>query len=199
MTQTMNNTLQYYNTHAADFTQDTQSTDMSEKYAPFLSRISSGGHILDLGCGAGRDTKAFLEMGYRVTAVDGSEELCRIASAFTGQMVHQMLFADMAWQKEFDGVWACSSLLHCSLEELPDILRKVSDSLKANGVLYVSFKYGDYAGWRNGRYFTNLTEQTLGELLEQIPSLRLAETSVTGDVRPGREQELWLNAIVEKI
>ncbi|MBO4949223.1 MAG: class I SAM-dependent methyltransferase, partial [Peptococcaceae bacterium] len=60
----MNNTIQYYNTHAADFTQDTQSTDMSEKYAPFLSRISSGGHILDLGCGAGRDTKAFLEMGY---------------------------------------------------------------------------------------------------------------------------------------
>jgi len=198
-TNIMNNTLQYYNTHAVDFTQDTQSTDMSEKYAPFLSRIPSGGHILDLGCGAGRDTKAFLEMGYRVTAVDGSEELCRIASAFTGQMVHQMLFADMAWHKEFDGVWACSSLLHCSLEELPDILQKVSDSLKANGVLYVSFKYGDYAGWRNGRYFTNLTEQTLGKLLEQIPSLRLAETSVTGDVRPGREQELWLNAIVEKI
>ncbi|MBP3341343.1 MAG: SAM-dependent methyltransferase, partial [Peptococcaceae bacterium] len=80
-----------------------------------------------------------------------------------------------------------------------DILQKVSDSLKANGVLYVSFKYGDYAGWRNGRYFTNLTEQTLGELLERIPSLRLVETSVTGDVRPGREQELWLNAIVEKI
>ena len=195
----MNNTLQYYNEHAADFTQDTQMTDMREKYAPFFSRISPGGHILDLGCGAGRDTKAFLEMGYRVTAVDGSEKLCRIASAFTGQEVQQMLFQDIAWQNAFDGVWACSSLLHCTLDDLPDILQKVSDSLKPGGTLYVSFKYGDFSGWRNGRYFTNLTEETLAALLKKIPSLHLAETSVSGDVRPGREQELWLNAIVEKI
>jgi len=48
----MNETLNYYNTHAADFTQDTQSTDMSEKYAPFLRCIPSGKHILDLGCSA---------------------------------------------------------------------------------------------------------------------------------------------------
>lgn len=194
----MNDTLQYYNTHAAEFTQDTQTSDMQENYVPFLRRIAPGGHILDLGCGAGRDSAQFLAKGYQVTAVDGSEALCRVAEAFIGQEVHCMLFEDIAWQNAFDGVWACSSLLHCTYAELPGILQKTADSLKPNGVLYVSFKYGAFEGMRNGRYFTNLTEARLAALLEHVPSLRLVETAISGDVRPGREQEQWLNAIMEK-
>lgn len=195
----MNETLQYYNEHAADFTADTQQSDMSERYVPFLSRVKAGGHILDLGCGAGRDSAQFLQRGYQVTAVDGSEELCRIAEAFIGQNVHHMYFQDIVWQKQFDGVWACSSLLHCTMDELPEILQKVSDSLKKNGILYLSFKYGDFSGMRNGRYFTNLTEDSLKALLEKTPSLQLVEISINGDVRPGREQEMWLSAIIEKV
>ena len=195
----MNETLQYYNEHAADFTADTQQSDMSERYVSFLSRVKVGGHILDLGCGAGRDSAQFLKRGYQVTAVDGSEELCRIAENFIGQKVYHMYFQDITWQKQFDGVWACSSLLHCTIEELPDILQKVSDSLKENGILYLSFKYGDFSGMRNGRYFTNLTEKSLNILLSKIPSLQLVETSINGDVRLGREQEMWLSAIIEKV
>ena len=194
----MNDTLQYYNEHAAEFVQDTQNSDMHEKYEPFLSCVVLGGHILDLGCGSGRDSAEFIKRGYQVTAMDGSEQLCRIAEAYIGQQVHHMYFQDIGWQNAFDGVWACASLLHCTIAELPEILQKVSDSLKDNGVLYISFKYGDFAGWRNGRYFTNLTEDSLKALLETVPTLHLTQTSVTGDVRPGRQNELWLNAIVEK-
>ena len=196
--QPMNNTLQYYNEHADSFTADTQTSDMTERYAPFLSRVKPGGHILDLGCGSGRDSAQFLARGYKVTSVDGSEELCRIAEAHTGQKVYHMLFDEIIWQNQFDGVWACASLLHCTMEDLPGILQKVSDSLKPGGVLYLSFKYGDFAGWRNGRYFTNLTEQTLQKLINTVPELHLETMWITGDVRPGREHELWLNAIARK-
>lgn len=41
---------------------------------------SSNAHIIDLGCGSGRDSKAFINKGYKVTAVDGSKELAKIAS-----------------------------------------------------------------------------------------------------------------------
>ena len=194
----LNNTLQYYNEHADCFTADTQTSDMTEKYAPFLSRVKPGGHILDLGCGSGRDSAQFLARGYQVTSMDGSAELCRIAEAYTGHKVHNILFDEIAWQNEFDGVWACASLLHCTMDELPGVLQKVSRSLKSDGVLYVSFKYGDFAGWRNGRYFTNLTEAALQKLIDMAPELRIIEVYKTGDVRPGREHELWLNAIVEK-
>ena len=196
--QPMNNTLQYYNEHADSFTADTQTSDMTERYAPFLSRVKPGGHILDLGCGSGRDSAQFLARGYNVTSVDGSEKLCRIAETHTGQKVHHMLFDEIPWQNEFDGVWACASLLHCTADELPDILQKVSDSLKPGGVLYLSFKYGDFAGWRNGRYFTNLTEQTLQKLINTVPKLHLETMWTTGDVRPGREHEMWLNIIAGK-
>ena len=195
----MNETLDYYNTYASEFTADTQNCDMTEKYMPFLDRVKAGGHILDLGCGSGRDSYQFMQRGYQVTAMDGSEALCRVASELTGLPVHHMLFQDIAWQNEFDGIWACSSLLHCYKDELPTVLQKVADSLKLGGTLYVSFKYGDFEGSRNGRYFTNLTEDTLAKLLQEIPELRILETAVTGDVRPGREHELWLNVIIEKI
>ena len=194
----MNNTLQYYNEHAESFTADTQTSDMTEKYAPFLSRVKPGGHILDLGCGSGRDSAKFLQMGYTVTSVDGSEELCRIAEAHTGQTVHYMLFDEIPWQNQFDGVWACASLLHCTMEELPHVLQKVANSLKAGGVLYLSFKYGDFEGMRNGRYFTNLTEESLQKLIADMPELSIEKMYQTGDVRPGREHELWLNAITIK-
>lgn len=194
----MNNTLQYYNEHAELFTADTQSSDMTEKYAPFLNRLSDGAHIMDLGCGSGRDSAKFLQMGYTVTSVDGSEELCRIAEAHTGQTVHYMLFDEIPWQNQFDGVWACASLLHCTMEELPHVLQKVANSLKAGGVLYLSFKYGDFEGMRNGRYFTNLTEESLQKLIADMPELSIEKMYQTGDVRPGREHELWLNAITIK-
>jgi SAM-dependent methyltransferase len=67
----MNDTLQYYNEHAAEFVQDTQNSDMHEKYEPFLSRVVLGGHILDLGCGSGRDSAEFIKRGYQVTVLTG--------------------------------------------------------------------------------------------------------------------------------
>jgi 2-polyprenyl-3-methyl-5-hydroxy-6-metoxy-1,4-benzoquinol methylase len=68
---------------------------MHEARQCFLQRLAPGASILDFGCGSGRDTKAFLELGYRVDAVDGSSELCRMASEYSGISVKQMLFQDL--------------------------------------------------------------------------------------------------------
>ena len=66
--------------------------------------------ILDFGCGSGRDTKYFLEQGYNVDAVDGSKELCKLASEYTGIKVKHMLFRELAEVDRYDGIWACSSI-----------------------------------------------------------------------------------------
>lgn len=68
--------------------------------------------FLTLGCGAGRDTKYFLSRGYQVDAVDGSEQLCRIASEYTEIKVRQMLFQELDEKEKYDGIWACASILH---------------------------------------------------------------------------------------
>ena len=73
-------TIDYYNNNAVKFATGTINVDMSTIQNKFLAYLKEGGRILDLGCGAGRDTKYFLSQGYDVEAVDGSEELCKMAS-----------------------------------------------------------------------------------------------------------------------
>ena len=191
-------TLDYYNEKARAFCEDTQDVEFSAFQRAFTSHLPSGGRILDFGCGSGRDSKAFLNAGYQVTALDGSEELCRIASEFIGQPVLCSTFQDYVPDGEFDGIWACASLLHLPSEDLVAVMSRLAGSLRLGGCFYVSFKYGDFRGMRNGRFFQDMTEESLGELLTSIPELDVVSTKITGDVRPGREKELWLNVLLKK-
>lgn len=97
-----------------------------------------------------------------------------------------MMFQDLDEVEKYDGIWACASILHVKKAELPSVLRKMSVATKSNGIIYVSFKYGDFEGERNGRYFTDMTVDSMAQLLEMIPELRIEKQWITGDVRAGR-------------
>lgn len=105
------------------------STTVSVNFKPVQDKFIhalNGPKVLDFGCGSGRDTKYFLESGLQVTAVDGSEEMCRYASEFTGIQVQNMLFQDLDAQNQYDGIWACSSILHLPKSELHMVLSKMA-------------------------------------------------------------------------
>lgn len=114
----MDSTLKYYNQNADQFVQGTLSVDFKQTQDRFLAKLPAGAYSLDFGCGSGRDTKYFLENGYQVDAADGSEELCKIASDYTGIKVKQMLFEELCDVDKYDGIWACSSILHLSKDTL---------------------------------------------------------------------------------
>ena len=59
------NTLKYYNENAEHYCESTINGDMKEDYDKFLSILPSKAHILDFGCGSGRDSKYFLDNGYK--------------------------------------------------------------------------------------------------------------------------------------
>ena len=191
-------TLQYYNQNAGSFVSGTVHADLTDTLNRFLSRLEPGAAILDFGCGSGRDIKYFLEHGYQVEAIDGSEELCKIASAYTGIPVRQMYFQDLDVREQYDGIWACSSLLHLSYGELDEVLYRIEKALKPQGILYMSFKHGVFEGERNGRYFLDFTEEKLEQLLKKHTSLQQLRNFLTEDVRPDRE-ERWLNLFLKKI
>ena len=113
----VDDTLSYYNSKAKDFVSGTVDVAFTDIQDIFLEYIPVGGRILDFGCGSGRDTKYFLSKGYDVAATDGSEELCKIASEYAGVQVKQMLFEELNAIEEYDGIWACSSILHLNLCE----------------------------------------------------------------------------------
>lgn len=194
----MEKTIDYYNENAKSFIDGTISVDFSQIQNVFLELLPNNAHILDFGCGSGRDTKYFLDRGYQVDAMDGSMELCKAASEYTGIRVKQMLFQKLAEVEKYDGIWACASILHVKKEELSDIIRKMSLATKENGIIYISFKYGDYEGERNGRYFTDMTENSMKEMLADFPELEVEKQWITGDVRDGRGNERWLNMILRK-
>ncbi len=192
-------TLSYYNNNAGQFVSGTVDVEFQETQERFLKYLDRGSRILDLGCGSGRDTKYFLDRGYQAAATDGSEELCRIASDYTGIPVACRLFQELDEIQEYHGIWACSSILHLNRAELADVMGKIRIALRPGGVLYTSFKYGESEGLRGGRYFTDMTEKTLETLLVEVPGYEVRELWVTPDVRPGRETEFWLNVILQRV
>ena len=196
--ETVDKTLEYYQKNADLFVEGTVSVDMHDAQMRFLRMLLPHAYILDFGCGSGRDAKAFLDQGYQVDAVDGSPELCCMASELIGKPVKQMLFDDLSVSNQYDGIWACASILHLPRRNLVDVLPKISNALKTDGVLYASFKYGSYEGMRDGRYFTDFTEESLGDLMDEVPSLLIVDTWITDDVRPERE-ERWINTLARRI
>ena len=194
----MDKTLNYYNENAQSFASGTVSVEFTEMQDRFLEKLDPGAYILDFGCGAGRDTKYFLSQGYRVDAIDGSEQLCQIASDHTGIKVRQMLFQELEVNEKYNGIWACASILHLPKKELKEVLKKMLTALKTDGWIYTSFKYGEYEENRNGRYFTDFTIDTFTDFVQGIHNLRIEEHWITGDVRLGRGEEKWLNLILQK-
>ena len=191
-------TLEYYNSKAKDFVSGTVDVAFTEIQDIFLEYIPVGGRILDFGCGSGRDTKYFTSKGYDVDAIDGSEELCKIASEYTGIQVKQMLFEELNEVELYDGVWACASILHVEKKQLPEILKKIATATKKGGIVYTSFKYGDFEGIRNGRFFTYLTEESFKELFRKVPELAIEKLWISADVRAERGEERWLNIVLRK-
>lgn len=193
-----NYTIDYYNKNAEDFYTGTVDADMSEMYSHFEKYLKEGDTLLDCGCGSGRDSRYFLSKGFDVYAIDASEEMCRKAEALTGRTVKCMRFDEIKETEKYDGIWACASLLHEEKEKLPEVIGKLIKALKKGGSLYMSFKYGDFTGERNGRYFVNMTEKDIEAILKEYAEAELTESWITRDVREGRADEKWINVIVRR-
>ena len=190
--------VDYYNQNASAFFAQTAHADMSEGQQRFLKHVPAGGRILDAGCGSGRDAKAFASKGYEVEGFDASAEMVRLASEFTGLRIRHMTFDQMGWSEHFDGVWASASLLHVSRAELPYVAQRFQRALKQGGAWYVSFKHGTEEREKDGRRFTDMTDIILREDLVANTSLEIVDIWVSEDVRPGRADELWLNAVLRR-
>lgn len=191
-------TIEYYNKYASQIFEDTVDQDMEELRQKFLKYLEEGDTILDLGCGSGRDSLAFYELGYDVTPLDASEEMCKLAEIHTGLEVLQMQYEDMEFDEVFDGIWGCGALIHVPEKELDEVLERIIDALCPKGILYLSFREGDFEGFQGKRYFCDYTEDRLERILEETDRLEVKKIWVTDDVR--RDSDVrWVNVLAKKI
>ncbi|MFA5447571.1 MAG: class I SAM-dependent methyltransferase [Sphaerochaeta sp.] len=190
--------MSYYDEHADAYIQGTASVDMGGQYDLFLPLLKGGASILDAGCGSGRDSRIFLDRGYRVEAFDASPEMARAASELTGLPVRQLRFQEMEHHGQFDGIWASASLLHVPRAELTDVFGRLHRALRPGGILYASFKEREADFVSLERTFTCFTEEGLRAFIEQLGLFTIVDLQHSRDLRPGREEERWLNAVLKR-
>jgi ubiquinone/menaquinone biosynthesis C-methylase UbiE len=134
-----------------------------------------------------------------VEAFDASSEMCCLASSHIGQTVLQKTFEQIDYDSEFDGVWACASLLHVPRDRIDAVLQRFTRALKPGGVMFLSFKLRDAEWEQDGRFFNGYDENSFRELVQEHPSFDLCTIWTTDDQRPDRKHEKWLSALVRLV
>lgn len=193
----MVNNIAYYNAHAEEYFLKTVSVDMTFWQERFISYLPVGAHILDAGCGSGRDSLGFIKKGFCVTAFDASAEMCRLASNLINQQVFHLRFEDIDYEEEFNGIWACASLLHVPEESLLDVMNHLHRALKPDGILYASFKFGKGETMQEDRCYTNMDESALKVLLEQS-GFEVLQIEMSEDTLEEKRHVIWVNGIGKK-
>jgi SAM-dependent methyltransferase len=193
-------TVHFYDVNASQYAISTLDVDMSNIYKRFLKYLKPGSRILDAGSGSGRDTREFLKRGYIVEAFDGSTSLAAISSKLTGIKTRVLRFEDYNDKARFDGIWSCAALLHVPRTGLSNVLTNLIQSLTVDGVLYASFKFGtEEKAADDGRYFTDLNEASLRDLLKQVKcKLQVREVWVAKGAGDRYGQITWINTIIQR-
>lgn len=186
-------TKEYYKKNYKEFYKSTKDGNFEEIYRRFENRLK-GKKLLDLGCGAGRDLTYFKSQGYDIEGIDGCLELVGIARRRSGQKVYHMNYRDIDFFERFDGVWSMAGLVHQDKKAIKNILNLVHRSLKTGGILYLSFKYGDFQGYIEGRYFSYIDEADLDFIIDS-EKFRIIDLFYTNDKR----SIIWINIILEKV
>lgn len=192
----MDSTQTYYIINADAFTEATLDLDMTKLHQRFANYLPPHASVLDLGSGPGRDSKVFKEMGYQVLAIDACETFVEHTRSYAGVEAVCLRFEDLAYLERFDGIWASASLLHVKRENLPAILNRLKQALKQDGVVYASFKHGEFTGNRNGRFFCDWTLDAFTHMLKHSTSFEICDFWESQDMR-GADHPEWLNLILK--
>jgi SAM-dependent methyltransferase len=187
-------TLEHYDQRAQDFWRGTKDHDVRQNRLELLRHLEGQPpfRILDLGCGPGRDLKAFAALGHVAVGLEGSERFAAMAREHSGCEVLEQDFLKLDLpQAGFDGVFANAVLFHVPSQELPRVLKELRAALRPRAVLFSSNPHGnDEEGWNHGRYGAYHSWETWRRFLTQAGFEELHHYYRP----PGlpREQQPWL-------
>ncbi len=188
----------FYIAEAESYALETLNVDVSHLYPAFTTMLPKNAHILDLGCGCGRDSQHFLQQGYQLTAIDFSPTLAAIAEKKLAHPVKIKPFSEIQEKNLYDGIWANASLLHSPKGQIREIFKRLLDALKNGGLFFMSFKFGLLEEMDpRGRFFNNYTQESLTELLASFPEIAVQRIWENTSCLRGANQK-WVNAIVKK-
>ncbi|MBA3903313.1 MAG: SAM-dependent methyltransferase [Rhodocyclaceae bacterium] len=193
-------TLDHYERSALLFWSGTRDHDVSQNIAAMLRHVRGTPpfHILDFGCGPGRDLKALRELGHEAVGLDGCRAFAGMAREHSGCAVLQQDFLDLSLPAaSFDGVFANASLFHVPTRDIKRVIAELHACLKPEGVLFCSNPRGnDQEGWDGGRYGVWYREDSWRGIMSSAGFIELEHY-----YRPAglpREKQTWFATVWRK-
>jgi ubiquinone/menaquinone biosynthesis C-methylase UbiE len=149
---------------------------MPDKLLPLAGRlvlhVGSGGHLIDVGCGTGRDMAWFETRALSVTGIDLSTGMLSYARGKVSGNLLIMNMCRLAFRNDcFDGAWCCASILHVPKREAAHALGEIRRVLRTGGMLAISVQQGSDEGWEESyvpgvrRFFARYTVAEFSDLL----------------------------------
>ena len=159
-------TIDHYDRDAAAYARWSGQERSYGRLARFIDILPPGSSVLDAGCGAGWDSERLTGAGMIVKSIDASPGMVAEANRRRGVNAARRRFDQLNYDKEFDGIWANSSLQHVPRAELPEILRILSAALKPGGLFFFDVHQGR-SHWRDslGRLYCRYERKELTDLL----------------------------------
>ncbi|MEJ0091334.1 MAG: class I SAM-dependent methyltransferase [Limisphaerales bacterium] len=234
--------LSYYERNADAYAAKFDNFDLNDLRADFKIAVQKDAHarealyglgspkLLEAGCGTGRDAAAFISDGFEVTAFDVSPAMVRkcnrrirelksstdpqISDRAAKSSCDEKTFDEVRYRNEFDSVWASASLLHLPKRDLPDAVQRLVQSLKPDGVMFLSFKYGIGESEFDSRHYSYFRRRELETILLRIPGVFITDIWLTNrngkrlsisaafmealSLAAQRKSGCWLNVLVKK-
>lgn len=147
------------------------------------------GRALDLGAGAGRDTRYLLEQGFDVTAVDAEPRSAELLSALpqTHLRVVQSAFEDFDFAEyaPFDLISAQFALPFIPPDRFADVFARLKGALVPGGIFAGQF-FGVHDEWNTpDRAMTFVTHAEAESLLSDMETIELIEEDADGKTADG--------------
>lgn len=192
-------TINFYNKNHENYDNDTSQLELKEQWKIFESRIRPGGKILDIGCGSGRDITHFQTRGFSVEGLEPSTAMAEMARKRTNARIYIQPAEQLCANNQYDGIWACASLLHISKKNIKETIQRIAQALNKNGHAYISVKSGSgELRKEDGRLFSNYSSEELKEIISTIPEIVIVTLWTTPDAAQ-REDLEWINLLLKKI
>jgi ubiquinone/menaquinone biosynthesis C-methylase UbiE len=197
-------TIKTYNEIADIYDRLQYSTDVSEEIIESFLRAFQGQGLLDVGCGPGNDTRVFVDNGLKVTGIDLSERLLKLAIKNVPQSSFMLM--DMRRKalraESFDGLWVCSSFIHVPRSDARFTLREFARILKPNGLMFINVIEGEREGMAKSRlyldkerFFTDYSVIEFRKLIED-EGFEIVDEMIG---RETKEDAVWINIISRKV
>lgn len=186
--------MSYYSKNALEYIERTKDANMQEIYDFFLNHITNKGSLLDVGFGSARDMLYFKNIGFDVYGIDNEPKFVEEAKKLelSVECIDILTYKD---DQLFDYIWAQASLLHINKLELNKTFINLSNHLTKNGLICCSFKYGDFEGIIDERYYIYLTEESIHAYLNNT-NLEIIDYKITLDkLNRGNN---WINFVLKK-